>query len=260
MYATGMKRVFTLILLTLPLLAANYRLYLKEGGHHTVREHKVLGDRVRYYSTERADWEEIPIELVDLKKTQKELSAREESFAEEKKIVAEEAAAERELRQIIASIPEAPGVYKVIESKMTPLKIAESTLVNDKKRSLLKVITPIPIIAGKSTVELAGASSATIFSERRPEFYFRLSDVQQFALVQLTPNEKKKVRIVETVQVVPVSKELFEERKELEIFRQQLYEGLYKVWPQSDLAVGEYAWIEFTEGKANLQVWDFRIQ
>jgi hypothetical protein len=73
-------------------------------------------------------------------------------------------------------------------------------------------------------------------------------------------NEKKKSRIVETVQVIPVSKELFEERKELEIFRQQLGEGLYKMWPQADLSVGEYAWLEFTEGKANPQIWDFRIQ
>jgi hypothetical protein len=62
------------------------------------------------------------------------------------------------------------------------------------------------------------------------------------------------------VQSIPVSKELIEERKEIEIFRQQLDEGLYKVWPQADLPVGEYALIEFTDGQVNLMIWDFRIE
>ncbi len=259
-YSLGMGRLIAFVLFASCLMAANYKLYLREGGFHVVREHKLVEDRVRYYSTERGDWEEIPVALVDLIKTQRELKSREDALAEEKQIVAEEAAALREMRKIVASIPEEPGVYKVIDGKMTALKIAESSIVTDKKRQVLKVITPIPIVAGKSTIELTGTTSATVFSERRPEFYIRLSAVQQFGLVQLTPNEKKKSRIVETVQVIPVSKELFEERKELEIFRQQLGEGLYKIWAQEDMAVGEYAWLEFTEGKANPQIWDFRIQ
>lgn len=259
-YALGMTRWIAFLFLAVSLWAANYKLYLKEGGFHVVREHKVVEDRVRYYSTERGEWEEIPLALVDLQKTDKELKARADALAEEKQIVAEEAAALREMRKIIASIPEEPGVYKLIEGKMTALKVAESAMVTDKKRQVLKVLSPLPIVAGKSTIELAGMNSVTVFSERRPEFYIRLSGVQQFGLVVLTPNEKRKSRIVETVQVVPVSKELFEERKELEIFRQQLGEGLYKIWAQEDMPVGEYAWLEFTEGKANPQIWDFRIQ
>jgi hypothetical protein len=259
-YAFGMVRLLAFLLLACSLFAANYKLHLREGGFHVVREHKVIEDRVRYYSVERGDWEEIPVALVDLAKTEKELKARADALAEEKQIVAEEAAALRELRKIVASIPEEPGVYKIIDGKMTALKVAESAMVTDKKRQVLKVLTPIPIVAGKSTIELAGTTSATVFSERRPEFYIRLSTVQQFGLVVLTPNEKRKSRIVETVQVIPVSKELFEERQELEIFRQQLGEGLYKIWAQEDMPVGEYAWLEFTEGKANPQIWDFRIQ
>jgi hypothetical protein len=42
--------------------------------------------------------------------------------------------------------------------------------------------------------------------------------------------------------------------------RHQLDEGLCKVWPQGDLPVGEYAWIEFTDGQVNLMIWDFRIE
>jgi hypothetical protein len=249
-----------ILMMALAIVAAqNYRLYLKDGGFHLVREHKVEGDRIRYYSVERGDWEEIPVELIDLKKTQQELAVRETALRKERQVVSEEAALEREMRRIVASIPEEPGLYRLgADQKMITLKLAESTLVTDRKRQTLKLLSPIPIVAGKSTVELAGERSTVIYSERRPEFYLRLSKPQQFALIQLTP--KKGARVVEIVQSVPVSKERYEERKELEIFRQQLDEGLFKVWPQADLAVGEYAWIEFTEGQVNLMIWDFRIE
>lgn len=256
-----MRRFFlSILIMALAIVAAqNYRLYLKDGGFHLVREHKVDGDRVRYYSVERGDWEEIPLELIDLRKTQRELGAREDAARNERQVAAEEAALEREMRRIVASIPEEPGLYKLgPDNKIITLKLAESTLVTDKKRQTLKILSPIPMVSGKSTVELAGERSATIYSERRPEFYLRLSKPQQFALVQITP--KKGARVVEVVQIIPVSKERFEERKELEIFRQQLDEGLYKIWPQADLAAGEYAWIEFTDGQVNLMIWDFRIE
>jgi hypothetical protein len=257
-----MRRFFLSFLMLVLVAAAaqkSYRLYLKEGGHHSVREHKVDGDRIRYYSIERGDWEEIPLDLVDLKKTEKELGVREQSAKNERQMQAEEAAVEREMRRIVASMPEDPGLYKLDpQNKVIALKLAESTLVTDKKRQALKLLSPIPIVAGKSTVELGGEKSTTIYSERRPEFYIRLSKPQQFALIQLTP--KKGARVVEVVQTIPVSKEKFEERKELEIFRQQLEEGLYKVWPQADLAAGEYAWIEYTDGQVNLMIWDFRIE
>lgn len=259
-YALGMGRLLFVLLVAFAAWGANYRLFLKDGGYHTVREHHVMADRVRYYSVERGDWEEIPLDLVDLKKTVRILAERAEADAAEKKVIAEEAEAVRELRRIVRSIPPEPGVYREANGQITTLKVAESALVTDKKRTILKVITPVPIVAGKSTLEIFGLQSANVYSERRPEFYFRLSEVQQFALVSLTRNEKKKSRIVETIQVIPVSKELYEERKEIEIFRQQLGEGLYKVWPQADLPVGEYAWIEFTDGKANPQIWDFRIE
>ena len=60
-------------------LAASQRLYLKDGSYHSVREYQKVGDRVRYYSTERGDWEEIPLDLVDLKRTEEEVKAQDEA-------------------------------------------------------------------------------------------------------------------------------------------------------------------------------------
>jgi len=32
---------------------------------------------------------------------------------------------------------------------------------------------------------------------------------------------------------------------------------LYKIWPTKPLEPGEYAVVEYTDGKVNIQVWDF---
>ena len=46
----------------------------------------------------------------------------------------------------------------------------------------------------------------------------------------------------------------------LPILRQELDGGLYKIWPKEKLPPGEYAVVQFTEGKLNMQVWDFAVK
>ena len=59
-----MRRLAVLFLtLAAPILAANLKLYLKDGGYQLVREYTVEGDKLRYYSVERSDWEEMPVAL-----------------------------------------------------------------------------------------------------------------------------------------------------------------------------------------------------
>ena len=61
------------------------------------------------------------------------------------------------------------------------------------------------------------------------------------------------------MRVVKLLRAVVTERQEVEIFRKQVGDDLYKVWPMETLPPGEYAWIQFTEGKANTQAWDFAI-
>jgi hypothetical protein len=49
---------------------ANQRLILKDGTYQIVRQYKIVGNRVRYLSAERGDWEEMPSDLVDWPATQ----------------------------------------------------------------------------------------------------------------------------------------------------------------------------------------------
>ena len=143
------------------------------------------------------------------------------------------------------------------QGKLTALKPADVTMVNDKKRTILKVLSPIPIVPGKNTAEIEGETATLRVPGNRPEFYFRLSQQERMAIVKL--ERKKNARLVETITIMPVSNEALEEQKQVATFKKQIGDQLFKIWPEEPLEPGEYAVLEYTEGARNLQVWDFGV-
>jgi hypothetical protein len=247
--------VFTLVVPNLN--AANLKLYLKDGGFQLVREYKVEGDRVNYYSVERSDWEEIPADLVDLKRTNAEATTRQETLDKHAKELDDEAAAARETRQEILKIPRDPGVYRLEDDKLRVFNAADCTVHNSKGRNVLKAL--VPVITGKATLDTPGEHSPNVVKETSPEFFLQLSEFESFGMVKLMPG--KGIRNVEQISIIPVAKEMEETRVMVPTFTKQLSDnGLYRIWPQDPLPPGEYAIVEYTEGKVNTQVWDFRIE
>jgi hypothetical protein len=242
----------------IPMAAAAVRLYLKDGTYQLVREYEVKPDRVRFFSTERDEWEEIPLEMVDIARTKKDIADHQEAAAVEAKAEAEEDNALREAVKEVERVPAGLGVYYVRGDKIEPIAVAGSKIVNNKKRSVLKAITPVPMVASKETVELDGENAAVRVADTRPEFYFRLSNEERFGIVKLTKTDKKS-RVVEIVETVPVSKELVEHFDEIDTFKKQEGDLFFKIWPEKDLEPGEYALVEHTDGQVNLQVWDFGV-
>lgn len=259
-----MRVFFLLLLYAVLLLGDTFKLFLKDGDYHLVREYQIQGDRIRYYSTERGDWEEIPTSLVDLEKTEKLRAAKKEDAIRDQREQAEEQQAERDLRREIASIPMDSGAYYRTDEKVTPLDAAQYQVVTNKKRQVLKVLSPIPLVPGKASVVIQGEHSKLVVHEERPTFYFRPEKQERFGIVKVTP--KKNVRVVENISILPVVNGAEQDLKQVDVFQQQLQGTLYKVWPEKPLAPGEYAVVEFNDDPdkpkddLELLVWDFAYQ
>jgi len=253
------RLLFSFLFLPLVLAAANLKLYLKDGGYQLVREYQVEGDRVKFYSVERSQWEEMPVALIDLERTQAESQEKQQKIERQAKEISEEDAAARALQAEIMKIPQDPGVYQLENgAQLRIFKLAESSVHSSKGRTALRLCSGIPL-SGKATLEIPEAHSLNIVKENRPEFYIQLAKEESFGIIKLTP--KGGVRIAERLTIEPIVKQTVEERDSVQVFTKQLTDsGLYKIWPQEPLEKGEYAVIEYTEGKLNPQIWDFRVE
>ena len=254
------QRFFLLAFLVFAALAwaVNVKLYLKDGSFHVVREYQVQSDRVHFYSVERSQWEDIPLDLVDLKRTETEAASRKAQLDADAKAIAEEDQAEREQKKEVSRIPQDAGVYWLEGNEVHVLKNAESTVHTNKGRSVLKRLSPIPMVSGKATLELQGGNSLNVFRDPEQEFYIQLSDQERFGIAKLT--SKNGVRIVENLTFMPVTNEVVQEPQMVDILRKQLADGLYKIWPKDKLPPGEYAVVQYSEDQLNMQVWDFAIK
>jgi hypothetical protein len=253
------KLCFVLLALALVTWAANVKLYLTDGTFHLVREYQVQSDRVRYYSVERGEWEEIPLEMVDLKRTKEDTKAREEALAKEEKIVAEESAAEAAVKKEASRIPQEPGAYWLEGKETKSLKLGEVAVHSNKGRSVLQKLSPIPAITGKATLEMTGPHADTVFTDPEQEFYVQLEGTEAFGIAKLTT--KGNIRIVENLTYHPIDKEMvFEERTLVDYLHRQLGDGLYKIWPKDPLPPGEYAIVRYTDGKVDIESYDFAIK
>ncbi|MBV8552942.1 MAG: hypothetical protein JOY54_16735 [Acidobacteriaceae bacterium] len=254
-----MRVVILLLLVAAALCGDTFKLYLKDGGYHLVREYQVQGDRVKFYSTERGDWEEMPLDLVDLSKTEEARKVRADETSREARAEDEEEKAERELRHEIEAIPVERGAYYNDGQKVKGLAVADYQVVTDKRRKAIQVLSPVPLVPGKASVVIKGEHSNFVVTEDRPSFYLRLAKEERFGIIRLEP--KKQTRIVENISIIPVAKQAEEQRKQMDTFDQQLAEGLYRVWPEKPLTPGEYALVEFSDtgdkDDIELLIWDF---
>ena len=250
-------RLATLLLLVAALLcAATLKLYLKGGGDLLVTEYAVEDDRVRYYSVERRQWEEIPVDLVDLERTEQAMGRTQRRLESMRADSAAERKAERKALTELHDVPIEEGVYYYSNGAATEVQQQEVVIEGVKKRKFLQVISPIPVFAGKKKLYVEGEHAELVVKEDKPVFYVRQSKLTLFGIVKATVEKKR--RVMQIMQTVPQAQEIYEEQQEIEVFRQQLAAGVYRVWPVEPLEPGEYAVVDFTPGEANLRAWPFR--
>ena len=246
---------------------ASQKLFLKDGSYQVVSSYEVRGERVRYYSVERAAWEEIPLALVDLEATKR---AQEDEKALEKKQLEEgreidQQRFEKPLEKGFeiapgVHLPQEEGVYAYDGTRVIRLIQSSAEVVTDKKRAALLLAVPVPALKGRSIVALPGPKAAVRLQQAQPTFYVQSSDGLGAKLELISVKVSKESRVVERIEAGRggIGK-LSELRAAVQLERTQLAPGLYRLKPLQPLDPGEYALGELVQEKLNLQLWDFGL-
>jgi hypothetical protein len=260
------------------------KLMLKDGSFQLVRNYEKTGNRVRYFSVERGAWEEIPESLVDWDATKKAEAADEKTTsALLEKIHIQEAAAKAETPvDVDASLTVAPGVFLpdgegmfAFEGKSVKrIEQAGSQVRADRKTVLKQVLSPIPIVPSKHTIELPGAKAPFRLASTHPEFYLREATTDpehdstllrtrrqgesgpEVALVHATVKGNK--RILESIRSL-FGQELSQDRDDIAIQRWEVAPDIYRFTLSAQLPPGEYALAEVLPDGMNMYVWDFGV-
>ncbi|HEV3307363.1 MAG TPA: hypothetical protein VGZ91_13070 [Candidatus Sulfotelmatobacter sp.] len=161
-----------------------HRLILKDGSYQSITKYEVKGDRVRYFSAEREEWEELPSSLVDWPATEKyEKDRAAAPSIPEAKLIDKETDAEREaeeanLPQVAPGLhlPELSGMFLLDNFKGQPqlneLQQAEGDINRNTKTNILRGA----VASGKATIELDG-DHATVYSHVAvPSIYIKMDD------------------------------------------------------------------------------------
>jgi hypothetical protein len=260
------------------------KLVLKDGNYQLVREYTRNGERVRYFSLERGDWEEIPASMIDWAATQKaEAAGASQKSTELKKLHQQEEISKVDLAlDVDASLqtgtgvflPPGEGMFAVEGKSVTPLEQAGLETHRDKKQFLKQVLSPIPIVPSKTNLDLAGARAKTRLDPSHLEFYLReappdpdrVSPIQKSSrpgesgpeveLVRATVKGNK--RIVEQIRAL-FGQQIDENRKSVLLQRWQIAGNVFRFALGEPLPPGEYVLAEILPDGINSYVWDFGV-
>jgi hypothetical protein len=245
-------------------ICADIKLFMKDGSYQLVSRFEVRGDRVRYYSVERSDWEFVPASLVDFDATRRaqedEKAAQKKELQEAKEIAAERLERPEEKGFEIAPgvrLPPEEGIYTYDGLRVIRLIQSSAEMVTDKKRAAL--VGAMPLLKGRALVVLDGEKAAVRVPDPQATFYIQAKDDWGARLVLISVKQGKEHRVVEKVEGRSGSAKTAELRATLTLERAQIAPGIYKLKPSQTLAPGEYAFGELLQEKLNLELWDFGI-
>jgi hypothetical protein len=268
------------------------RLYLKDGSYQSVTKYEIKGERVRYMSAERGEWEELPKSMVDWSATEKYEKDRAagaptpEAAALDKELEADRESEEARSPHVAPGLqlPEEGGVFLLdnYEShpELVPLDQRGGAVNKNLKGNILRSAVN-PIASNRQTVEVPGKHSPVQAHVSVPALYINIdrgrdaeADVDsqpkkddsvkkdaaqgdRFRIIRLEAKGEK--RVVGEIKVAVYGK-ISQDAKFVATTSQLMNGGWVKVTPTESLPSGEYAVVEMLgkEGM-NLYVWDFGV-
>ena len=263
------------------------RLILTDGSYQLATKWEVHGQRVRYLSAERGEWEEVPNSMVDWAATEK--YAKDQAAGvppigavDLDKELAEEREAEEAKNPLVAPglrLPADSGILLLDtfdnQPELVELQQSGSEISQNRKGNILRAAIN-PVGSAKENIELAGLHAKIQAHTTLPAIYVKLQppdsmsnastanaaatpedDWKRFRIVRMQANKDK--RIVGDIKVAIYGK-VSQEQKLVPTTAEKLKDDWVKVTPVDPLATGEYAVVEML-GKdgINTYVWDFGV-
>ncbi|HEY6349468.1 MAG TPA: hypothetical protein VI636_08680 [Candidatus Angelobacter sp.] len=264
------------------------RLILKDGSFQTTTKWEIKGDRVRYFSADRYDWEELPKDLVDWPATDKYNQEHEKQRSITAADIAQQEEVDRKAEETESPtvapglrLPNGGGVFLLDQFHGQPqlAELVQSGGEVNKQRGkniLRAALNPLAL-SSRQTIELKGLHAHIQAHQPQPEIYVNVeatsdgssdsgeksapgkdTDVQpdRYRIVRL--EQKKDSRIVGNLSIAVYGKV---SEKENWIKTNSTPVGDWvKVSPAEPLERGEYALVEMLGKKQiNLYVWDFGV-
>lgn len=270
------------------------RLILKDGSYQSITKYEIHGERVRYFSAERGEWEEVPKAMVDWDATEKYEQGRltggpvPEAVELDKEIEAERKAAEARTPQVAPGLrlSDEGGVF-LLDTYQNQPQLAEiqqsgSDLNRSMKSNILRAAIN-PLAGARQTIELSDAHAKVQSHTTVPSLYVNVDAGEGAPAVSsgvaatgqvptdaapLTPAERFKIirvesksnkRVAGAVKTAVTGKSKTDERFVAATVT-TMTGGWIKIAPLDPLPAGEYAVAEMLgKDSINLYVWDFGV-
>jgi hypothetical protein len=260
------------------------KLILKDGAFQLAREYERNGERVRYFSVERGEWEEIPASMIDWEATAKEEAASEKAA---EAIVAkvhkqEEVKRMENVTDIDASLqvgdgaflPSGEGMFVVEGKSIRLLEQAGSRMKADKLRSIEQIMSPVPIVPGKKFVVLLGSRATLRLRGTAAEFYLREAPPDPDRVTPILKSSRPgesgpevvliRAKVVHNGRQLESISTLFGEAmskniNQVSLQRWEVAPAVYRFTLGETLTPGEYVLAEMLPDGLNYYVWDFGV-
>jgi hypothetical protein len=241
------------------------RIILKDGSYQLATKWQLTGDRVRFFSAERNEWEEIPESLVDWTATnqyEKDRAAGKdtpEAVALDKEMEAARAEEEAKSPQVAPGLrlPPEGGVYALdtylSQPELLPLDQTGGEVNRHTAHNVLRGVIN-PVSGSKHTIELSGPSAKVQVHAALPTIYINVD-----ASADVRVEVKGDKRIVGAIKTTLYGKSS-QEQEVVPATAEQFAQGWIKLTAKAPLQPGEYAIAELLGKQGmNSYVWDFGV-
>ena len=256
------------------------RLILKDGSYELISKYEIRGDRVRYLSSERHQWEEAPYSLVDWPATerfaQEAASERQSGIRQLRENEARERAEEDANTPVVSPgirLPDTGGVFLLDTFQGKPeLNQLRQNGADVNKNTAGNIVRAAinPFAGSKQSIELKGTRAAIQSHVATPFIYLAMDSSgdpptdytpemvkEHFRIVRC--EEKKGNRTVGILNI-SVSGKAKDQVNFVETAAEAVSGRWVKVTAGAPLQTGEYALVELLEkDRINAFVWDFGV-